>query len=174
DDKFSNYPIRIFVLNKEIDTDTRRKIEALISTDDGTENLTGDLANLPESDYTLTDTLVFSKLTRGFLKALALLLDKVNETPFMIDRPSMVMQMADGAYRLYIFNDSEEKYHKAFVRANKDVVNTRFISKFPVLPPKFMAEASTELHYVYGQEVPKNSFQVKIQPGGVTIMDVYL
>ena len=174
DDKFSNYSTRIFVLNKDIDVETKERIQALISTDDSTQNLVGDLANLPEPDYTLTDTLVFSKVTHGFLRALALLLDSLNDAPFKIDRPSLIMQMPDGAYRLYIFNDSEEKYHKAFVKAPKDVVDTRFISKFPVLPPKFMAESSTELHYVYGQETPKNSFQVKIQPGGVTIMDVYL
>ena len=84
------------------------------------------------------------------------------------------MQMSDGAYRLFIFNDSEEKYHKAFVVAESDVKDTRFISKFPVLPQKFMASSSAELHYDYGKEAPKNAFQVKIQPGGVTIMDVYL
>ncbi len=174
DDKYSSYPTRVFLLGKELDRQTAEVINELISSDDGTENLTGDLKNIPEPTYTLTDTLVFSKLTKGFLKALALILDKVTVTPFKIDRPHLVMQMPDGAYRLYLFNDSEEKYHRAFVKAEKDVISTRFISKFPVLPPKFMAEASTELHYTYGKDVPKNGFQVKIQPGGVTIMDVYL
>jgi hypothetical protein len=142
--------------------------------DDGTDNLGGDIANLPEPDYTLTDTLVFSKVTAGMLEAIALMLKSATSSPFEIDKPHIVMQMPDGAYRLYIFNDSEEKYHRAFVKAERDVKDTKFISKFPVLPPKFMAEATDALHHVYGDDAPKNSFQVKIQPGGVTIMDVYL
>lgn len=174
DDKFSDYPTRVFVLGAKLNDSTLARISELISMDDGTDNLGGDIANLPEPDYTLTDTLVFSKVTVGMLEAIALMLKSATSSPFEIDKPHIVMQMPGGAYRLYIFNDSEEKYHRAFVKAERDVKDTKFISKFPVLPPKFMAEATDALHHVYGDDAPKNSFQVKIQPGGVTIMDVYL
>lgn len=173
-DKYSSYPLTAFCFGGVPSESAVSEIEALLSEDDGEQNLEGDLANLKESDYTLTETLIFSKVSRGFLLSLMRLNKDLTKSPFEIDRPSLVMQMNDGAYRLFIFNDSEEKYHKAFVKAEVDVKDTKFISKFPVLPPKFMASPSAELHYDYGAEAPKNAFQVKIQPGGVTIMDVYL
>ena len=174
DDRYSTYPHRAFVLFADISDEVRSEIEALLSVDDGAPNLTGDLANVKESDYTLTETLVFSKVTKGFTLALARLSAAITKTPFEINRPHIIMQMPDGAYRLYLFNDSEEKYHKAFVKAERKVSDTRFISKFPVLPPKFMDAPSTTLHHTYKDDTPKTGFEVKIQPGGVTIMDVYL
>lgn len=67
EDKFSSFPVRVFLLKGEVDEETAAEISELLTTEDGLENLKGDLANLPEPDYTLTDTLVFSKVTSGFL-----------------------------------------------------------------------------------------------------------
>ena len=117
---------------------------------------------------------VFQKVSRGFVKSLGKILAILDTSPFEIDKPSTVMGMADGAYRLYLFNDSEEKYHRAFVKCKREVASTRFISKYPILPPKFMDAPSSDLHHIYKADAPKSSFQVKIQPGGVTIMDIYL
>lgn len=173
-DQYSTYPLSAFCFGSIPSHEAMAEIENLLSSDDGEPNLEGDLTNLKEPDYTLTETLIFSKVTSGFTHSVITLLSDLTKSPFEIDKPNIVMQMEDGAYRLYIFNDSEVKYHRAFVKAHKEVKNTKFISKFPILPPKFMESASTDLHYDYGKDVKKSAFQVKIQPGGVTIMDVYL
>jgi hypothetical protein len=174
EDNFSDYKTRAVMFGGEISPEVRERVLNLLSEDDGEPNLEGDLQNLTEPNYTLTDTLVFAKLTRGFVDAIALLLDSQDASPFRITKPSIVMEMPSGAYRLYLFNDSEIKYHRAFVLPEREVKSTAFVTKFPVLPPKFMDAPSTELHYVYKKDSPRRGFEVKITPGGVTVMDIFL
>ena len=145
----------------------------LLSRDDGAENLVN-IKDAPEFDNTLTGTLVFSKVTRGFSDALALLLKEIDTMPFRIDKPSMVFKMPDGAYRLYLYNDNEIQYRRAFVESGREIVETRTVTSFPVLPPRFMDRAGGKLHHTYnGTDTAKHSFEIKIQPGGVTVIDVY-
>ncbi len=81
----------------------------------------------------------------------------------------------DGAYRLYLYNDSDIKYHRAFVAAKGEIADARIVSKFPILPPRYMDTATGKQVYFYNQEIPvKKAFEIKIQPAGVTIVDVYL
>ena len=175
-DRFSDYPMTCFAFGCEITDAFRQQTEALTAKDDGAPNLTGNVRDVKEYDYTLNDTLVFAKVTAGFLDAMALLLKEVQNLPFTIDKPHIVLQMPDGAYRLYLFNDSDVKYHRAFVKMKSgEMTDAQIISKFPILPPRFMDEATGQLHHAYtGEKVAKNGFEVKIQPGGVTIVDVYL
>ena len=173
-DSYSAYPMKAFLIGKELSEETKEAVQKLLSEDDGKESLVGDLPNIAEPDYTLTEALIFQKLSEGFVKAICLILGDASESPFKLDKPSVIMGMPDGAYRLYIFNDSEDKYHRAFVISDRSVKNTRFISKYPILPPKFMDAPSSSLHHIYRADAKDTSFQVKIQPGGVTIMDVYL
>ena len=104
------------------------------------------------------------------------LLKEMIDLPFTIDKPNMVVQMPDGAYRLFLFNDHEIKYHRAFVKMKEgEMKDAKIVSKFPILPPRFMDEATGLLHHAYnGEDIVKKGFEVKIQPGGVTIVDVYL
>jgi hypothetical protein len=37
-----------------------------------------------------------------------------------------------------------------------------------------MADAKGELHHIYRDDAPKQNFEIKIQPAGVTVIDVYL
>jgi hypothetical protein len=117
---------------------------------------------------------VFSKVTKGFSDALALLLREIDTMPFKIDKPNMVFRMPDGAYRLYLYNDNDFHYHRAFVESEFEIVDTRTVTGFPVLPPRFMGKAGGKLHHTYnGTDTAKHSFEIKIQPGGVTVIDVY-
>jgi len=151
------------------------RISQLLSEDDGTLNLEGDLANVPEPDFTLLDTLTFSKVTQGFTKSLALILDATTECPLCVDKPSVKLRMPDGAYRLYIFNDSDIKYHRAFVKADSEIDDVKIVSKFPILPPRYMDVSTNRQVCLYAGEVKvKKGFEVKIQPAGVTIVDVYM
>ena len=173
-DRFSTVPMQAFTLGATITNDLRASVEELIATDDGSENLT-DILNVEEFDNTLIDTLVFSKVTKGFSDALALVLKEIDTMPFKIDKPNMVFRMPDGAYRLYIYNDNDSHYHRAFVVSEREIVDTRTVTHFPVLPPRFMDKAGGKLHHTYnGTDTAKHSFEIKIQPGGVTVIDVYL
>lgn len=173
-DNFSTLPMQAFTLGAKISDEVRARIAELISSDDGTENL-ADVKDAPEFDNTLTGTLIFSKVTKGFSDALAILLREIDTMPFKIDKPSMVFKMPDGAYRLYLYNDNEIQYRRAFVEAERDIVDTKTVTSFPVLPPRFMDKAGGKLHHTYnGTDTAKQSFEIKIQPGGVTVIDVYL
>lgn len=175
DDKYSTYPIKAFVLNKEISDEIKEEVQNLTSLDDGTENLVGDLANVKEFTYVLDDTLVFSKVTQGFIDAMAKVLIAICDMPFDIDKPHIVLKQKDGAYRLYLFNDSDIKYHRAFVKSKREISDTKTVTDFPILPPRWMEDAKGELHHIYkdGEKVVKKNFEIKIQPAGVTVIDVY-
>ncbi len=174
-DNFSDYPMTAFTFGREISDETRDKVEALLKVDDGTPNLPIPVEDVDEPNYTLMDTLVYAKVTTGFRDAMALILNEINAIPFEIDKPNIVLQMPDGAYRLYLFNDSQVKYHRAFVVPHRPIKDVKIISKFPILPPRYMEKASGLLQHAYtGEVVEKRSFEVKLQPNGVTIVDVYL
>ena len=173
-DGFSDWPMTAFAFNCSVPQEVRSEIDVLLSKDDGVPNLVGEPENVEEPWYTLMDTLVFAKVTTGFRDAMALLLNKINDSPFEINKPNMVLKMKDGAYRLYLFNDSEVKYHRAFVVSKKEIRDEKIISKFPILPPRYMESATGLLHHLYtGEKIVKRSFEIKLQPGGVTIIDVY-
>ncbi len=176
-DPFSDRPMTAFAFGCGVTDEVREKIRELLSRDDGTPNLSGDLMRIEEPKYTLTDTLVFAKVTAGFRAALALLLGHIQaeDSLFGVNKPCMILKMKDGAYRLFLYNDSEVKYHRAFVTAKRKIRDVRIVSKFPVLPPRFVDAATGSLHHVYdGKEEAGKSFEIKIQPGGVTVVDVYL
>ena len=175
-DRFSRYPMKAFVFGCEVSDDVRSKVEVLLAQDDGTPNLEGSLKDVAEPSYTLMDTLTFSKVTQGFIDAMALLLNDIIDSPFDINKPNIVLQMPDGAYRLYIFNDCDHKYHRAFVKAKNGIIDdVKNISKFPILPPRFMEESTNQFMHLYtGEEMVKTGFETKMQPAGVTILDVYL
>ena len=159
-----------------IGDEAKEKIEELISVDDGKENLEGDLVNAEEPYLTLIDTLTFSKVTQGFVDAMSYVLDKMIDCPFEVDKPHSILRMPDGAYRIFVYNDADLKYRRAFIKAKKgEFYNVVIISKFPILPPRYMDTSKNELVYLYSEEVKvKKGFEVKLQPAGVTIVDVYM
>ena len=173
-DQFSDYSMTVFAYNCKVDEEVRAEIATLIAEDDGKPNLVGDVRFQKEPNRILWDTLVFAKVTEGFQKAMALLLNNISNSPFKIDKPNIILQMKDGAYRIYLFNDHMLKYKHAFVISEKEIKKTKIVSKYPVLPPRYMEESTGSLHFDYSKQVQvKKSFEIKIQPGGVTIIDVY-
>ena len=173
-DRFSDWPPVAFAFGCEVDDETRSEIDALLEEDDGTPNLDCAPEDAPEYDYTLNDTLPFAKVTMGFRKAMAKLLVRITSTPFTIDKPSIVLKLKNGSYRLFLFNDSDTYYQRAFVTSKNYIKSVDIVSKFPVLPPRFIDKASGKLTHLYvGEQDVKKSFEVKLQPGGVTIVDVY-
>jgi hypothetical protein len=172
-DGFSSYPMCAFVFNASIGN--RDALMALLETDDGTENLRGDPADAEEHGNTLQETLTFCKVTAGFRQACALLLKTVGNELFTCNLPILPMQMEDGRYRLYISNPEMNSYGYAVVTARGPIRQVTGISKYPVLPVKFMDSPDEPVGWI-GKENDgtKRTFRVKVTPGGVTILDVTL
>ena len=40
-------------------------------------------------------------------------------------------------------------YHRAFVQSKTEIDYTRIISKFPVLPPRYVEQATDKLQFIY-------------------------
>lgn len=174
-DSFSTYPLKAFVLNADVSDDFKAEIDELLITDDGTENLKGDILDIEEPTFVLNDTLVFQKVTDGFITALAKVLNHISKTPFEINKPNIVIKQTDGSYRLYLFNDSNDHYNYVFVKSEKEISDTKTVTHFPILPPRWIKESNDSNHHVYkeGENPIKKSFQIKIPPADVTIIDVY-
>jgi hypothetical protein len=172
-DKFSNYPMCAFAFNARIEN--KDAIAAPAETDDGTEDLKGTPADAAEHSNVLAETLTFCKVTTGFRKACALLLKTVGSDLFTCNLPIVPMRMADGRYRLYLSNPEMNSYGYATVTARHPIKQVVSVSKYPVLPVKFMDSPKEAVGWM-GKEASgkQRTFRAKVTPGGVTILDVVL
>ena len=173
EDTFSNYPMCAFAFNATIEN--KDTITALAETDDGTANLEGDPADAEEHGNVLLETLPFCKVTAGFRDACALLLRTVGNDLFTCNLPVVPMRMDDRRYRLYISNPDINSYGYANVTASSPIRQVVNISKYPVLPVKFMDSPDEAVGWM-GKDASgtQRSFRAKVTPGGVTILDVSL
>lgn len=172
-DRFSDLPMRVFAFNAWVDDpDTLAETAAL---DDGTENLRGRPADVPEHANVLVETLTFAKVTDGFRQACADLLRSVSNDRFHCNLPLVGMLMDDGRYRLYISNPELNSYGFATVTAASPVKHVEIVSTYPMLPVKFMDSPDETVGWM-GRESTgqQRTFRVKVTPGGVTILDVAL
>jgi hypothetical protein len=172
-DRFSSYPMCAFAFNTSIEN--KDAITPLAEADDGMANLQGDPAEAQEHGNVLVDTLTFCKVTAGFCEACALLLKTVGCDLFTCNLPIVPMLMEDGRYRLYISNPEMNSYGYADVTARRPIRQVVSVSKYPVLPVKFMDSPNEEVGWM-GQDSTgaQRSFRAKVTPGGVTILDVFL
>jgi hypothetical protein len=172
-DRFSDYPMCAFAFNSSIaDADA---ITALVATDDGTENLKGNPCDAPEHRNVLKETLTFCKVTAGFVRACALLLKTVGNDRFTCNLPVVPMRLEDGRYRLYLSNPEMNSYGYATVTAKFPIKSVVNVSKYPMLPVKFMDSASEGVGWMgKDSDGTQRIFRVKVTPGGVTILDVVL
>jgi hypothetical protein len=170
-DPFSDYPMCAFACNVQLEN--RDAIMALAAVDDGTGNLQGDPADVAEHGNVLAETLTFSKVNTGFVEACALLLRTVGNDLFTCNLPIVPMRMTDGRYRLYIANPEMNSYGYAIVTAREPIRSVANISKYPVLPVKFMDSPNEHVGWI-GKEPSgaQHSFRAKVAPGGVTILDL--
>lgn len=173
EDPFANYPMCAFAFNAEIED--KDAITALAKTDDGTADLEGDPSEAPEHGNVLVETLTFCKVTAGFREACALLLKDVSTDLFECNLPIVPMLMEDGRYRLYISNPDMNSYGYANATAKSPIKEVISISKYPILPVKFMDSPDEEVDWM-GQDSSgtQQTFRAKVTPGGVTILEVRL
>ena len=171
-DSFSSFPLKLLVINGDIDEETKAEAIKLASIDDGANNLEGDLLALEEPKYVLNETLVFAKVTDGFAQAMTLILKKLSYNGFDINMPNIVLKLKSGAYRVYLINDSDVKYHRAFVKSEKSIIDYKTATNFPILPPRWVESATKSLHHNHSATNGERfSFDIKVQPGGVTVSE---
>ncbi len=177
-DGFSDYPMTVFAFGCDVTEELQTQLSASLAQDDGTENLPAPVEYIAENKKNvLTHTLTYAKVTAGFLQATALLLQSVQNCPFRVNKENLVLQLKNGAYRMYLFNDHHNKYHKAQVTSLIPIQDAKIVTKFPVLPPKFVdsfddLEADNHIFSDKIQQVKQN-FIVKIPPAGVVVLDIF-
>lgn len=175
EDKFSDYPLCAYAVNTDIPDDTRENIAKLLSEDDGTENLKGDITKIPELTCTvLHDTLIYAKVTQGFFDAVALATLSISKDVAECDVPYLAYELENGNIRLYIFNTNELRYKRAYTDVYVPVADTKIVSDFPVLSVRYSPGAKNQFIYFYDhtEKRSKQNFEIKLQPGGVSIVDV--
>ncbi len=175
EDKFSDYPLCAYVVNTDISDELKEKISLLLAEDDGSENLKGDISKIPELTCTvLHDTLIYAKVTQGFFDAVALATLSISKDVVECDVPYLAYELQDGNIRLYIFNTNELRYKRAYTDVYVPVADTKIVSDFPVLSVRYSPGAKNQFIYFYDhtEKRSKQNFEIKLQPGGVSIVDI--
>lgn len=172
-DRFARYPLCAFAFNARVEN--RDAILALAAADDGAPDLEGDPADAEEHSNVLAETLTFAKVTAGFRQACALLLKTVGHDVFACNLPILPMRLKDGRYRVYITNPELNSYGYANVTARRPIKAVTAVSKYPVLPAKFLDSPDGAVGWMeQASNGTQRTFRAKVTPGGVTILDVVL
>ena len=172
EDRFSSHPLKACLLNFVVDTQMSEKIEEYLSRDDGTADVK-DINSLKDSGNPLKETLPFTKVTKGFVDAMAYLLSLGERNVLSANVPHQTFRQKDGSLRLYLYNNKLSQYGFAYVRVKEKVSDTKIISDFPILPVRYKEEESGGIYHNYEAEIAnRQSFEVKLSPGGTTIVDI--
>ncbi len=169
EDAFANYPLKMFVLNAAQDPALCADAEQLLAIVDEREDI--DPATAEDYWVLLQDDIPFRKVSEGFVKACAMLLKKVGECPFTANVPFRAFKTAENKYRLYVYGLHEDRYSLALITSKLPIEDAKVISKFPVLPVRFIESEDTKYFFAYGKGT-KHSFQMKMQPSGNAVVDV--
>lgn len=169
EDRYAEYPLKVFVLNTESDAELEKEIEEIMSIPDNSKDL--DMDNITEHRLMLQDDIPFRKVSECFLRVCALILKKMDNSIFKSNVPYRAYKIGDNKYRLYLYGIHEDRYSHALVECSTDIENVEIISKYPVLPVKFVEDMDTRFGFGYNNSA-KRKFQLKLQPGGSSIVDV--
>lgn len=174
-DKFSNHPLKAYVFNARMSAEVYEKSQILLSEDDSVPDYEGIISDMPDFGNPMDDTLLFTKVSTGFVNALAYVLKAVTSDMIICDMPHLAYRLTDGRIRLYLFNTIRDRYSRAFVNMKCEVNDTKVISKFPILPVRYKESATGGIRHNYdAKPVCKQNFEVKLAPGGVAIVDVII
>lgn len=171
-DSFSDYPLKAVAHGIRVSEELAGKIQKLCAEDDGTAST----ANDPDIAMSaLYGEVPFTKLTAGFVQALGELLKSAMYVNFPVtaSQPMMALRMPNGKDRLFLYNPDEDHYDHVVVTCDTDTKSVEIASHYPVLPPRFIQRQNTAFSFNYGKKADRtNQFQVKLAPGGVTIVDI--
>ncbi|MBQ4157344.1 MAG: hypothetical protein IJD86_04290, partial [Clostridia bacterium] len=170
-DLYAPYALSMYVMGGDIDEETAKAAEALIAEKDDAQDL--DMDNIVEIKSLLRGDIPFRKVSDGFQKAMALMINAIGGDIFTANVPMRAFKLDDKTYRLYLYGLYEERYSHGLVKSKKPIDKVNIISRFPVLPVRFVEELNESFLFTY-EKGQKHSFQAKLQPGGATIVDVIL
>ena len=162
EDLHGGFPFCAFAYNfGALDTSL---ITAQLDDATGEEDIQGDPFFARDPDYFRTD-LRYRKVSQGFLKSCAALLKAGNTSD--IDGPARVPVVTytfdDDRVRVVVINDDRFHYIKPVILSKKPIHYVNPVSRYPVLPPKLVNQASDGLYY---------AFVAKVPPAGLSIFDL--
>ncbi|MBO5912166.1 MAG: hypothetical protein J6Q76_01690 [Clostridia bacterium] len=171
-DTFGDNGFTAFVCNFEPSHQVMDELRQTISEDDGIPTRKDE----PESKiYPLYKELPFAKISRGFIMATARLLKEMQFGLLQLECtcPMRAVRLSDGRDRLYIYNPYDNGYITATVVSQNAIKSADIVSRFPVLPPRFLCEGESGMYYDFFK-TPKTDkrFSVKLAPSGVTVVDI--
>lgn len=172
EDSFSDFSMKAFSYNFTPSEQTVQKIKSFCAEDDGMVST----ADEPELSVTaLYRELPHTKLTKGFVESMGALLQDAMYKLFPVEcnKPMMALRLKNGQDRLFLYNTDDDHYDHAIVTSDIDLESVNIASHYPVLPPRFLQEANTAFSFDYNKKAERtNKFQVKLAPGGLTIVDI--
>lgn len=171
-DTFGDNGFTAFVCNFEPSHQVMDELRQTISEDDGIPTRKDE----PESKiYPLYKELPFAKISRGFIMAMARLLKEMQFGLLQLECtcPMRAVRLSDDRDRLYIYNPYDNGYITATVVSQNAIKSADIVSRFPVLPPRFLCEGESGMYYDFFK-TPKTDkrFSVKLAPSGVTVVDI--
>lgn len=174
EDSFSKYPMSVFIWNAT-GTDFSELVKLSEKDDEASDPDAAELRTCLPFPSVLIDTLTFRKVSDGFAEMCAALLRTVGAREIQSTLPCSVFRMKNGLLRVLILNPDLNSYGRAVVTARSPLKEVSIVTKYPVLPVKYLSSPSETTH-VLAQESDgtQKSFLVKVAPGGVTIVDVKL
>ena len=158
--------------NTELGEEKRAEIEALIAVDDGKK---GGAADPERFVHPPIEELPFAKLSDGFIRACAILLNEAvcSQTGISCAHPMMIQELEDGVERIYFYNKYDNAYINVVVDSEYTVESAEIVSDFPVLPVKFVDEEERSGFFDYSKaSSERKHFQIRIAPDGLTIVDI--
>ena len=175
-DQFSAYPLTAFTWGRDISDALREDVEKLIATDDGKPDLDLNYARTAPGGG-IVESFCYAKVTDGFLDAMALILQAIHQSPFIVNHEHILLQLKNGNYRMYLINNKVMTYPTAKITSLRPIKDIRVRTEFPILPPKFVdsfdSAAANSHVFPDMDKLAKQNFVIKMPPGGVTIIDIY-
>ena len=85
----------------------------------------------------------------------------------------LAVRLTNGKDRLYLYNTEEDHYDRALITSPENLKTVEIVSHYPVLPPRFVQQETTAYSHQFDKQPERTDrFQVKLAPGGVTIVDI--
>jgi hypothetical protein len=170
EDQHSPYKNAAFAFNLTVRN--KEAILACLAEDDGSPALEDPFHIKEASSPSFREDMVYQKVSVGFVKALGMLLKENLASLVESTLPILPMQMADGRLRIYSINDDRLHYGKNQVTVHKPIQRVENVSKFPLLPVKFLQNNAITFTSTT-DPTGKDTFRIPTPQGGVSIVDVY-
>lgn len=189
----AEFPMKFFAFGADLSPELCKTLMQRFNAPDDTPEAECPIHEIPGWGTTLAETIPFIKHTTGFLDTLAYLLYHINdaqmplicEGAYRVDRydkcdcPYSLLKLANGKYRLFLYNPERDRYRPICVHGKKRILDAQVVSYYPLLPVKFN-NSGTNQAYVYnyshaqGADVVLKNFTTKIKPNGITVVDITL